>query len=140
MGTSCVRIDIVYGTQFCSGSVPCATGFTLTITRQDLATVDARARSAPLGPVHANNGLALAPRRAERKDCDEANTRRIREEHDAAIGPSGGQPHERIFLNRGTCLSAHIAASCVACLARPNGAPYSLHCERKGTFASPLLA
>ncbi|OXJ41029.1 hypothetical protein CFB82_00655 [Burkholderia sp. HI2714] len=48
----------------------------------------------PLGPVHANNGLALATRRAERKDCDEANTRRIREEHDAAIGPSGGQPHE----------------------------------------------
>ncbi|OXI17258.1 hypothetical protein CFB43_21375 [Burkholderia sp. AU15512] len=49
---------------------------------------------AALGPVHANNGLALATRRAERKDCDEANTRRIREEHDAAIGPSGGQPHE----------------------------------------------
>jgi hypothetical protein len=47
-----------------------------------------------LGPVHANNGLALATRRAERKDCDEANTQRIREEHDAAIGPSGGQPHE----------------------------------------------
>ncbi|RQS67714.1 hypothetical protein DID96_21260 [Burkholderia sp. Bp8963] len=46
------------------------------------------------GPVHANNGLALATRRAEREDCDEANTRRIREEHDAAIGPSGGQPHE----------------------------------------------
>ncbi|WP_321921504.1 hypothetical protein [Paraburkholderia guartelaensis] len=41
-----------------------------------------------------NNGLALAARRAERKDCDEANTRRIREEHDAAIGPSGGQPLE----------------------------------------------
>ncbi|OXI29465.1 hypothetical protein CFB89_28675 [Burkholderia sp. AU16741] len=53
-----------------------------------------------VGPVHANNGLALAPRRAERKDCDEANTRRIREEHDAAIGPSGGQPHER-FLQTG---------------------------------------
>ncbi|WP_157644645.1 hypothetical protein [Burkholderia ubonensis] len=35
-----------------------------------------------LGPVHANNGLALAARRAERK------------EHDAAIGPSGGQPLE----------------------------------------------
>ncbi|WP_430500141.1 hypothetical protein, partial [Burkholderia sp. BCCCDS09] len=34
-----------------------------------------------LGPVHANNGLALATRRAERKDCDEANTQRIREEH-----------------------------------------------------------
>ncbi|WP_396329546.1 hypothetical protein [Burkholderia anthina] len=48
----------------------------------------------PLGPVHANNGLALAIRRAERKECDEANTRRIREEHDAAIGPSDGQPHE----------------------------------------------
>ncbi|WP_155420259.1 hypothetical protein [Burkholderia cepacia] len=48
----------------------------------------------PLGPVHANNGLALATRRAERKECDEANTRRIREEYDAAIGPSGGQPHE----------------------------------------------
>jgi hypothetical protein len=46
------------------------------------------------GPVHANNRLALAARRAERKDCDEANTRRIREEHDAAIGPSGGQPLE----------------------------------------------
>ncbi|RQS32637.1 hypothetical protein DIE03_12385 [Burkholderia sp. Bp8992] len=54
----------------------------------------ARAAPAGVGPVHANNGLALAPRRAERKDCDEANTRRIREEHDAAIGPSGGQPHE----------------------------------------------
>ncbi|WP_175765651.1 hypothetical protein [Burkholderia ambifaria] len=51
----------------------------------------------PLGPVHANNGLALAPRRAERKECDEANTRRIREAHDAAIGPSGGQPHEWFF-------------------------------------------
>ncbi|RQT30962.1 hypothetical protein DF037_11325 [Burkholderia contaminans] len=50
--------------------------------------------NAGLGPVHANNGLALATRRAERKDCDEANTRCIREEHDAAIGPSGGQPHE----------------------------------------------
>ncbi|OXI97500.1 hypothetical protein CFB48_18570 [Burkholderia sp. AU33647] len=50
-----------------------------------------------LGRVHANNGLALAPRRAEREDCDEANTRRIREEHDAAIGPSGGQPHACIF-------------------------------------------
>ncbi|OXI89700.1 hypothetical protein CFB40_04545 [Burkholderia sp. AU31652] len=50
-----------------------------------------------LGPVPANNGLALAARRAERKDCDEANTRRIREEHDAAIGPSGGQPHKGIF-------------------------------------------
>ncbi|TDG07486.1 hypothetical protein E1N52_14810 [Paraburkholderia guartelaensis] len=45
-----------------------------------------------LEPVHTNNELALAARRAERKDCDEANTRRIREEHDAAIGPSGGQP------------------------------------------------
>ncbi|RQZ12898.1 hypothetical protein DIE15_22505 [Burkholderia sp. Bp9031] len=46
------------------------------------------------GPVHANNGLALAPGRAERKECDEANTRRIRDALDAAIGPSGGQPHE----------------------------------------------
>ena len=53
-----------------------------------------------LGPVHANNGLALAARRAERKDCDEANTRCIREEHDAAIGPSGGQPREG-FFNQG---------------------------------------
>jgi hypothetical protein len=53
-----------------------------------------------LGPVHANNGLALAARRAERKDCDEANTGRIREEHDAAIGPSGGQPREG-FFNQG---------------------------------------
>ncbi|NTZ83679.1 hypothetical protein FCJ61_11875 [Burkholderia metallica] len=53
-----------------------------------------RRRRVQLGPVHANNGLALVPRRAERKDCDEANTRRIRKEHDAAIGPSGGQPHE----------------------------------------------
>ncbi|MBC8732719.1 hypothetical protein F6X39_31805 [Paraburkholderia sp. UCT2] len=49
------------------------------------------------GPVHANNGLALAARRAERKDCDAANTRRIRKEHDAAIGPSGGQPLEGFF-------------------------------------------
>ncbi|MDY7792518.1 hypothetical protein [Burkholderia ubonensis] len=47
-----------------------------------------------LGPVHANNGLALAARRAEREECDEANTGRIRKEHDAAIGPSGGQPHK----------------------------------------------
>jgi len=46
------------------------------------------------GPVPAHNGLALAVRRAERKDCDEAKTRRIRKEHDAAIGPSGGQPRE----------------------------------------------
>ncbi|WP_213303881.1 hypothetical protein [Paraburkholderia sacchari] len=44
------------------------------------------------GPVHTNNRLALAAGRAERKDCDEANTRCIRKEHDAAIGPSGGQP------------------------------------------------
>jgi len=51
----------------------------------------------PLGPVHANNGLALPPRRAERKECNEANTRRIREAHDAAIGPSGGQPNEWFF-------------------------------------------
>ncbi|WP_157633587.1 hypothetical protein [Burkholderia ubonensis] len=47
-----------------------------------------------LGPVHANNGLALAARRAERKEWDAANTGRIRKEHDAAIGPSGGQPLE----------------------------------------------
>ncbi|WP_157656197.1 hypothetical protein [Burkholderia ubonensis] len=47
-----------------------------------------------LGPVHANNGLALAARRAEREEWDEANTERIRKEHDAAIGPSGGQPHK----------------------------------------------
>ncbi|MFA8330247.1 hypothetical protein ACEPT7_31435 [Burkholderia ubonensis] len=46
------------------------------------------------GPVPANNGLALAARRAEREECDEANTGRIRKEHDAAIGPSGGQPHK----------------------------------------------
>ncbi|MGF6810898.1 hypothetical protein OKW30_006090 [Paraburkholderia sp. Clong3] len=32
------------------------------------------------------------------------------------------------------------AASVVACLARQNGAPLSLHYARKGTFASPLLA
>ncbi|SOT38449.1 hypothetical protein F01_10089 [Burkholderia cenocepacia] len=44
-----------------------------------------------LGPVHANNGLALAPERGGRKDCDEAKTRRIRDEHDVAIGPSGGR-------------------------------------------------
>jgi ssDNA-binding replication factor A large subunit len=43
----------------------------------------ARGAAAP-GSLHANGGLALARRRAERKDCDEANTRRIREEHDAA--------------------------------------------------------
>jgi hypothetical protein len=43
-------------------------------------------------------------------------------------------------INRGTSLSAHIAASFVACLARPNGAPRSFHYSRQGTFASPLLA
>ncbi|KGR93023.1 hypothetical protein X946_1917 [Burkholderia sp. ABCPW 111] len=53
-----------------------------------------------LGPVPANNGLALAARRAEHKDCDEVNTRRIREEHDAAIGPSGGQPLDGFFRSR----------------------------------------
>ncbi|WP_157653561.1 hypothetical protein [Burkholderia ubonensis] len=53
-----------------------------------------RIRHGALGPVHANNGLALAARRAEREECDEANTERIRKEHDAAIGPSGGQPLE----------------------------------------------
>ncbi|CAB3806921.1 hypothetical protein LMG28688_06443 [Paraburkholderia caffeinitolerans] len=47
------------------------------------------------GAVHIRNRLALAARRAEREDCDEANTRCIREEHDAAIGPSGGQPLDR---------------------------------------------
>ncbi|WP_157379773.1 hypothetical protein [Burkholderia ubonensis] len=47
-----------------------------------------------LGPAPANNGLALAARRAEREEWDEANTQRIRKEHDAAIGPSGGQPLE----------------------------------------------
>jgi hypothetical protein len=47
-----------------------------------------------LGPVHANNGLALAAIRAEREECDEANTRRIRKEHNAAIGPYGVQPQE----------------------------------------------
>ncbi|NTZ88401.1 hypothetical protein FCJ61_36795 [Burkholderia metallica] len=93
-----------------------------------------------LGPVHANNGLALAPRRAERKDCDEANTRRIREKHDAAIGPSGGQPHECIFPNKGTCLSARMAASFVVAIATAIAPPFSLPCGRKGTFASPLLA
>ncbi|RQU84011.1 hypothetical protein DF040_33450 [Burkholderia cenocepacia] len=93
-----------------------------------------------LGPVHANNGLALAPSRAERKDCDEANTRRIREEHDAAIGPAGGQPHERFSPNRGTCLSARMAASFVVAIATAIAPPLSLPCGRKGTFASPLLA
>ncbi|WP_232442987.1 hypothetical protein, partial [Burkholderia ubonensis] len=98
-----------------------------------------------LGPVHANNGLALAARRAEREECDEANTERIRKEHDAAIGPSGGQPRRpaptnEFFLITGTCLAGRIAASGVACLARPNGAPSSLHSDRQGTFASPLLA
>src|SRR5690349_14935611 len=53
-----------------------------------------------LGPVHANYRLALATRRAERKEWDEGNTRRIHKEHDAAIGPSGGQPHEG-FLQPG---------------------------------------
>ncbi|MGF6916111.1 hypothetical protein [Paraburkholderia sp. 40] len=42
----------------------------------------------------------LAARRAERKDCDATNTRRIRKEYDAAIGPSGGQRKPVISVNR----------------------------------------
>ncbi|WP_157652423.1 hypothetical protein [Burkholderia ubonensis] len=53
-----------------------------------------------LGPAPANNGLALAARRAEREECDAANTGRIRKEHDAAIGPSGGQRKPVISGNK----------------------------------------
>ncbi|MDD1484389.1 hypothetical protein F9948_30460, partial [Burkholderia thailandensis] len=81
-----------------------------------------------LGPVHADSGLAPAARRAGREGgWGAANTRRIRrirrnrKEHGAAIGPSGGQPRESILRIRGTGLAGRIAASRVACLARPNG-------------------
>ncbi len=43
-------------------------------------------------------------------------------------------PTNDCSINRGTSPSAHIAASFVACLARPNGAPHSLHTPK----GSPL--
>ena len=90
---------------------------------QQFAT--AAAASYP-GPVHANSRLALATRRAERKECDEANTRRIREEHDAAIGPSGGQPHKAFFDQGNVPYRAH-------CVVVPR-------CNSYGYCASSLLA
>jgi len=93
-----------------------------------------------LGPVHANNGLALPPTKGEGKEWDAANTLRIRKEHDAALALCGWQPVNLFLKVRGTPLSGRLAASRVACLERPSGATHSLPADRKGVFASPLLA
>ncbi|WP_143137571.1 hypothetical protein [Burkholderia ubonensis] len=53
-----------------------------------------------LGPVHANNGLALAARRAERRVMLLANTLSIRFVPFLALGPSGGQRKPVISVNR----------------------------------------
>jgi len=53
-----------------------------------------------LGPVHANNGLALPPTKGEGKEWDAANTLRIRKEHDAALALCGWQP-VNLFLKVG---------------------------------------
>ncbi|MXN79157.1 hypothetical protein GR157_31085 [Burkholderia sp. 4701] len=59
----------------------------------------------------------------------------MRKERNAASGRSRGNP-KLINHVRGMPEIARMAASRVACLARPNGAPYSLPCGRFRAFAS----
>jgi len=59
---------------------------------------------------------------------------RIRKERNAASGRSRGNPKLKI-QSTGMPEIARMAASFVACLARPNGAPHSWPCERFQAFA-----
>ncbi|WP_232453828.1 hypothetical protein, partial [Burkholderia ubonensis] len=73
-------------------------------------------------------------RTAARETRDAANTGRIRKERNAASGRSRGNPKLKIH-STGMPEIARMAASLVACLARPNGAPHFLPYERFRAFA-----
>src|SRR5579864_1675390 len=108
--------------------------------RAKLATPDAAMRAERHVPLikkslrGAGRQKGRSPRHAPREYIEYSLRRNL------CARPFWRPAPRRSFLIRGTCLSARIAASGVACLARPNGAPSSSHCGRKGTFASPLLA
>ena len=54
----------------------------------------ARCRPERRDAVAETGNVSEREHRERERKSDEANTRRIREEHDAAIAPSGGQPRE----------------------------------------------
>ncbi|WP_198390406.1 hypothetical protein [Burkholderia ubonensis] len=76
----------------------------------------------------------VATRTAAREARDAANTGRIAKERNAASGRSRGNPKLKNH-SRGMPEIARMAASRVACLARPNGAPCSLPYARFRAFA-----
>ncbi|WP_232453738.1 hypothetical protein, partial [Burkholderia ubonensis] len=77
----------------------------------------------------------VATRTAAREARDAANTGRIAKERNAASGRSRRNPKFRKNHSTGMPEIARMAASLVACLARPNGAPPSLPYERFRAFA-----
>ncbi|AVR08375.1 hypothetical protein [Burkholderia thailandensis] len=86
----------------------------------------------------------LAARSSGRSDCSDANTRCIRDKHDAAIGPSGGQPHEWIVRIRRTRHAGRRAASRGGRSATPPGFAKFAHpyppCRHRATIWGDVIA